>query len=103
MKKLAVASAGAVLACIAVAPSAGAVENSSAGTQSFYNCGFIEGYKTPGGRAWYNHCASGGAVKIIVENVLFQDKEKCVPPGITDIEYYVGGWKTRDAWAVGSC
>ncbi|MFC0111874.1 DUF6355 family natural product biosynthesis protein [Kibdelosporangium aridum] len=102
MKKLAIASAGAVLACIAIAPSAGAAENSSADTQSFYDCGFIEGYKTPGGRAWYNHCGES-PVKIIVENIWFTDKEKCVPVGITDIEYYVDGWKTRDAWAVGSC
>ncbi|MBP2328144.1 hypothetical protein JOF56_008529 [Kibdelosporangium banguiense] len=102
MKKLAIASAWAVLACIAIAPSAGAVENSSARADTFYDCGFLPAYKTPGKRAWYNHCGDG-PVKIIVENIWFQDREKCVPPGLTDIEYYSGGYTTRDAWYVGGC
>jgi hypothetical protein len=102
VKKLAIAFTGTVLACLAVAPSAGAVGNSSAGVQISYDCGFIPAYKTPGNRAWYNHCG-GSPVKIVVENIWFQDKEKCVPGGLTDIEYYSGGYTTRDAWAVGGC
>ncbi|CAM3336739.1 DUF6355 domain-containing protein [Kibdelosporangium persicum] len=102
MKKLAIAFAGAVLGCLAIAPSAGAVENSSAGVQTFYDCGFVPAYKTPNNRALYNHCGSG-PVKIIVENIWFVDRERCVSVGLTDIEYYSGGYTTRDAWHVGNC
>lgn len=38
-----------------------------------------------------------------VTTVWFTDKERCVPPGLTDIEYYVNGYQTRDAWYVGGC
>jgi hypothetical protein len=102
VKKFIAAFAGVMLACLAVAPSAGAVEKSSGDVRTPYECGFVPLYQTPNKRSLYNHCGDGW-VKIIVENVWFQDREKCVSPGLTDIEYYSNGYQTRDAWFVGGC
>ncbi len=74
----------------------------SSRTVADYECGFVPYYSSDSGRALYNHCG-GDRVKIIVENILFQDTEKCVYPGLTDIEDHSRGRQTRDAWYVGNC
>ncbi len=102
VKKITVALAGAVLACLAVAPSAGAAEVSPRAADTFYKCGFVPSYSSANGNALYNHCGET-RVKIIVENIWFQDTEKCVYPGVTDIEGASRGSKTRDAWYIGNC
>ncbi|MCP3798376.1 DUF6355 family natural product biosynthesis protein [Allokutzneria sp. A3M-2-11 16] len=99
MRKLTVAVVGAALASLAFVPQAGAAEEQlSAASARGYRCGFVPAGETDDFRARYNHCAQNTRVWIKVQNIFFAKKDMCVRPGVTDIDAYVDGWRTIDAW-----
>ncbi|MCP3798045.1 DUF6355 family natural product biosynthesis protein [Allokutzneria sp. A3M-2-11 16] len=76
------------LALTTLAPTA------SAASQAHSPCGYFE----EGDGAWYNHCASAGNIKIVVDYRTEDGKVLCVGPG----ETFLGAVsRIQNAWYIG--
>ena len=83
--------AAVALALTTLAPTASA---DSQATKTYSPCGYFE----EGDGAWYNHCASAGNIKIVVDYRTEDGKVLCVGPG----ETFLGAVsRIQNAWYIG--